>query len=142
MLRRDVAKGGPRAQGRAGPWVGVPHHRGRAVPGGVEARNRLSRLRRQGIGRLSFHTDGLRFAPSADSRTKRRAGALGGSDRFFPWDEVKALNVVYQDQLEFYFGRTLYVFRFPRHDTSAHKYELCGWKLEEIRNGTNRSPLA
>ncbi len=103
---------------------------------------RLSRLRRQGIGRLSFHTDGLRFAPSADSRTKRRAGALGGSDRFFPWDEVKALNVVYQDQLEFYFGRTLYVFRFPRHDTSAHKYELCGWKLEEIRNGTNRSPLA
>ncbi|MBU8913575.1 MAG: 1-acyl-sn-glycerol-3-phosphate acyltransferase [Spirochaetales bacterium] len=103
---------------------------------------RLSRLRRRGIGRLSFHMDGIRFALSADPRAKPGAGAAGGSDRFFPWVEVKALNVVYQDQLEFYFGRTLYVFKFPRHDTSAYKYYICSRTLESMRNGTNSSPLA
>ncbi len=83
---------------------------------------RLSRLRRRGIGRLSFHMDGMRFAQSADS------------DRFFPWDGVTALNVIYQDHLEFYFERSLYVFQFPRHDTSAYKYELCSRILGRLRS--------
>ena len=105
---------------------------------------RLSRLRRRGLGRLSFHLDGIRFAQSDDSRQGRRIATRdirhgGAAERFFPWDELKALNVVYQDQLEFYFGRTLYVFKSPRHDTSAYKYELCGRMLEAMRNA--RSPL-
>ena len=91
---------------------------------------RLSRLRRQGIGRLSFHMDGIRFALKS---TEGKSGAGNTSDRFFPWDDVKALNIVYQDQLEFYFGRTLYVFKFPDHDTSAYKYELCSRMLEKLR---------
>ena len=105
---------------------------------------RLSRLRCRGLGRLSLHTDGIRFVQSDDSRRGRRVAARdvrhgGAAERFFPWDEVKALNVVYQDQLEFYFGRTLFVFKFPRHDTSAYKYELCGRMLEKMRNA--HSPL-
>jgi 1-acyl-sn-glycerol-3-phosphate acyltransferase len=81
---------------------------------------RLSRLRKQAGGSLSFSLDGLRFAPE------------DAAERFFPWSEVKALNVVYQDQLEFYWKRTLYVFRFPAHDTSAYKYELCSRMLDRI----------
>ena len=82
---------------------------------------RLSRLRKQGAGELSLHVEGLRFSSEATG------------DHFFPWEEVKALNVVYQDQLEFYCRRTLYVFRFPRHNTSAYKYELCSRILNGIR---------
>jgi 1-acyl-sn-glycerol-3-phosphate acyltransferase len=99
---------------------------------------RLARLRRRGLGRLSFHLDGIRFNRSEDSRRGRRVGArdvrFGGSaERFFPWDEVTALNVVYQDQLEFYHQKSLYVFRFPSHNTSAYKYDLCGRMLAAVR---------
>lgn len=91
---------------------------------------RLARLRERGSGRLSFHTDGLRYEP--------RDGATGKwtQPRFFPWYQVKALNIVYQDQLEFYYGKTLYVFRFPAHDTSAYKYELCSRILAKLRGGS------
>lgn len=97
---------------------------------------RLAKMRPRAIGRLAFCMDGLRFAPDPGGRNRRRArraGIPGTAEQFFPWDEVQALNVVYQDQLEFYHGHTLYVFRFPRHDTSAYKYELCGRTLATLR---------
>jgi ribosomal protein L37AE/L43A len=105
---------------------------------------RLARLREQGGGRLSFHLDGLRFRldTGKGSRASRRTRSEGhsvvapGDEKFFPWNDVKALNVVYQDQLEFYSGKTLFVFRFPKHDTSAYKYELCGRMLASLRNGS------
>ena len=100
---------------------------------------RLARMRKRALGRLSVHLDGLRFQPTKviGGRRASRAGGSAedaGHDQFFPWAEVKALNVVYQDQLEFYFGKTLYVLQFPDHDVSAHKYELCGRMLAAIRS--------
>jgi 1-acyl-sn-glycerol-3-phosphate acyltransferase len=83
---------------------------------------RSARLREQARGRFSFHLDGLRFRPDGTA-----------PERFFQWPQVKALNVVYSDQVEFYFDGTLYVVRFPAHDTSGYKYELCGNVLESIR---------
>lgn len=105
---------------------------------------RLARLREQGQGRLSLHLDGLRFrmdagrhrAAARRTQSSSRAVLAPGEEKFFPWSNVKALNIVYQDQLEFYAGRTLFVFRFPKHDTSAYKYELCSRMLDDIRSGS------
>jgi 1-acyl-sn-glycerol-3-phosphate acyltransferase len=74
----------------------------------------------QGLGRLALHTEGLRFHMH------------GNAPRFFRWSEIRGLNVVYQDQIEFYLRRRLCVFQFPRHDTSGYKYLLCGEKLAEM----------
>ena len=81
---------------------------------------RLGSLAQQGSGRLSLHVDGIRFRVD------------GEAERFFGWGEIRALNVVYQDQLEFYFRRRLCVFQFPGHDTSGYKYLLCGEQLARL----------
>lgn len=78
---------------------------------------RMVRPSRYADGQLSLHPHGLRFSSST------------GEVRSFPWREIRGLNVVYQDQIEFYYHRSLIVFTFPRHDTSGYKYLLCGRKL-------------
>ena len=74
----------------------------------------------QGLGRLALHIDGLRFHMD------------GEAPRVFDWNEIRALNVVYQDQIEFYIRKRLCVFQFPSHDTSGYKYLLCGEKLADM----------
>ncbi len=82
---------------------------------------RMASLNPVGTGGLALHSDGLRFRFST------------GSELFFPLEEIRALNVVYQDQLEFYYRKRLCVFQFPNHDTSGYKYLLCGEMLQRLR---------
>ncbi|MFW6289164.1 MAG: hypothetical protein ACOC2Q_05230, partial [Spirochaetota bacterium] len=84
---------------------------------------RMAKPHRIGIGRLALHLDGLRFS------------LPGETERFFGWSEIRALNVVYQDQIEFYFRRRLIVLEFPSHDTSGYKYLLCGETLAKLSLG-------
>lgn len=79
---------------------------------------RMARLNELGIGRLALHVDGLSFTFD------------DGREQFFPLSEIRALNVVYQDQVEFYYRRRLCVFQFPKHDTSGYKYLICGEMLQ------------
>ena len=78
----------------------------------------MARLNEIGTGRLVLHVDGFRFQFD------------DGREQFFRLDEIRALNVVYQDQLEFYHRRRLCVFQFPKHDTSGYKYLICGEMLQ------------
>lgn len=79
---------------------------------------RMARLNEIGTGRLVLHVDGFRFQFD------------DGREQFFRLGEIRALNVVYQDQLEFYYRRRLCVFQFPKHDTSGYKYLICGEMLQ------------
>lgn len=78
---------------------------------------RMVRPARRAVGRLSLHLHGLSFC------------SPGGEVQSFRWQSIRGLNVVYQDQIEFYYSRRLIVFEFPRHDTSGYKYLLCGRTL-------------
>ena len=78
---------------------------------------RTSSLALQGTGTLAFARGGVEFR-FAD-----------GPIANFPWDEVSGMNVIYQDQLEFYHRGGLCVFRFPAHDTSGLKYLQCADEL-------------
>lgn len=80
---------------------------------------RMASLNPVATGTLALYVDRLSFTDQE------------GSLREFPLAEVRALNVVYQDQVEFYFNRTLCVFRFPQHDTSGYKYLVFGEKLQQ-----------
>ncbi len=84
---------------------------------------RMAKPHRIGVGRLALHLDGLRFS------------LPGETERFFGWPEIRALNVVYQDQIEFYYRRRLIVLEFPSHDTSGYKYLLCGETLARLSLG-------
>lgn len=89
---------------------------------------RTSRLRSVGRGRLSLSDDGIRFHTEE------------GHERLYPIGEVRGLNVIYQDQVEFYHRRRLHVFRFPKHDTSGYKYLLVGTLLGSGLPETDGSP--
>jgi 1-acyl-sn-glycerol-3-phosphate acyltransferase len=82
---------------------------------------RTASLTREGVGSLAFARGGVEFRCD-DGRLV-----------FFPWDELQGLHVVYRDQLEFYSGGRLCVFRFPAHDTSALKYLICAEELARQR---------
>jgi len=84
---------------------------------------RMAKPHRIGLGRLELHLDGLLFS------------LPGEAERFFGWSEIRALNVVYQDQIEFYYRRRLIVLEFPSHDTSGYKYLLCGETLAKLSLG-------
>lgn len=71
-------------------------------------------LKHQAKGRLLLNALGIEFHPQ------------GGRPLQFPWSEIRALNVVYQNQLEFYYRNSLQVFTFPGKDTSGYKYLAAG----------------
>lgn len=72
-------------------------------------------LKHQAEGRLILKAAGLEFF-AHDGRAVHT----------FPWKEVRALNVVYQNQLEFYYAGRLQVFTFPGRNTSGYKYLAAG----------------
>ena len=84
---------------------------------------RMAKPHRIGLGRLELHLEGLQLS------------IPGQAERFFRWSEIRALNVVYQDQIEFYYRRRLIVLEFPSHDTSGYKYLLCGETLAKLSLG-------
>ena len=78
---------------------------------------RTARLSLEGTGSIAFARGGVEFRYDDGRLTT------------FPWDEIRGVNVVYRDQLEFYSRGRLCVFRFPRHDTSGLKYLICADEL-------------
>ncbi len=74
---------------------------------------KFNSLKKHGTGRLSLSPRGMHFR--GDNMTS-----------MFPWKDISALNVVYQNQLEFYFAGALQVFTFPKNPTSALKYLASG----------------
>ncbi|MBN2048953.1 MAG: 1-acyl-sn-glycerol-3-phosphate acyltransferase [Spirochaetales bacterium] len=84
---------------------------------------KVESLEEQGRGTVSLSIRGITFAPEE-----------GSAAVHFPWEEITALNVVYQSQIEFYREKTLHSFIFPGKDISGYKY-LCAGRIIQGTSG-------